>query len=63
MSGNAWEWCQDSYSLYGYWPEDIGIKVLRGGSAASTWEACRVSNRSAMPAVNVKSSFGFRLAI
>ncbi len=38
-------------------------RVMRGGSAASAWKACRVSNRSKLPADNVKSSFGFRLAI
>ncbi len=38
-------------------------RVMRGGSAASAWKACRVSNRSKLPADNVKSSFGFRLAL
>lgn len=63
MCGNAWEWCQDSYSIYGDAPEKVEMKVMRGGSAASRWDACRVSNRSAIPADNTKGTFGFRLVI
>jgi len=63
MCGNAWEWCLDAYAPYGKEPEDAGVKVMRGGSAASRWDACRVSNRQAMPADNLKGTFGFRLAI
>ncbi len=68
MSGNAWEWCQDTYSAYGsaVSADDADAwewKVMRGGSAASAWRACRVSNRSRIPASNVKSTFGFRLAL
>ena len=63
MSGNAWEWCFDAYSPYEGTPQDNSVKVHRGGSAASRWGACRVSNREAMPADNTKATFGFRLAI
>lgn len=63
MCGNAWEWCLDAYAAYGAKAEDPQIKVMRGGSAASKWDACRVSNRSAIPADNLKGTFGFRLAI
>lgn len=63
MSGNAWEWCQDAYAPYGGQAADNGVKVNRGGSAASRWDACRVSNRSKIPADNPKGTFGFRLAI
>lgn len=63
MSGNAWEWCLDAYAPYGQKAENPEIKVMRGGSAASKWDACRVSNRSAIPADNLKGTFGFRLAI
>lgn len=63
MCGNAWEWCLDAYAPYGGEAEDPGVKVMRGGSAASRWDACRVSNRSAIPADNLKGTFGFRLAI
>ncbi len=63
MCGNAWEWCLDSYARYGEAAENPEVKVMRGGSAASRWNACRVSNRSAVPADNLKGTFGFRLAI
>lgn len=63
MCGNAWEWCLDAYAPYGQEAENPEIKVMRGGSAASKWDACRLSNRSAIPADNLKGTFGFRLAI
>ncbi|MCI1786175.1 MAG: SUMF1/EgtB/PvdO family nonheme iron enzyme [Bacteroidales bacterium] len=67
MSGNAWEWCLDKYRPYGKPSEGEtagnGERVNRGGSAKSDWRACRVSNRSHLPAGSVKTSFGFRLAI
>ena len=65
MSGNVWEWCQDRFAEYGKQPVQgqEHIHVMRGGSAASPWDACRVTNRSKIPASNVKSTFGFRLAL
>ena len=63
MSGNAWEWCQDCFGAYGQPAEKSEWHVMRGGSAASPWNACRVSNRQKVPATNVKASFGFRLAL
>ena len=63
MSGNAWEWCQDAYAGYGKEPADRELRVMRGGSASSPWEACRVTNRSKIPASNIKRTFGFRLAL
>ena len=70
MSGNVWEWCFDRAD--NYTPEaqtdPVGAlegssRILRGGSCASRWDACRVTNRSFMPAKNIKGTFGFRLAI
>ena len=70
MSGNAWEWCQDSKYMYSENPEEDPchnesgeLRIMRGGSAASMWDACRVANRSFIPASSVKTTFGFRLAI
>jgi len=63
MSGNAWEWCQDYFGAYGKEVTPSEWHMMRGGSAASPWNACRVSNRSKIPAVNTKGTFGFRLAI
>lgn len=70
MSGNVWEWCNDFGENYGNeartnpaGPEKGEMRVMRGGSCASKWEACRISNRSFIPPENIKSTFGFRLAI
>ena len=63
MSGNAWEWCQDCYADYGTEPALSEWHVQRGGSAASPWTGCRVSNRQKIPGINAKGTFGFRLAI
>lgn len=70
MSGNVWEWCQDRSGDYPreavtnpLGPEHGDMRILRGGSCASRWDACRVSNRSFMPPVMVKGSFGLRLAL
>lgn len=64
MSGNAWEWCRNSYAEYGKTsPSDNDKKVMRGGSAAGRWNSCRVSNRSGIPAVSMKGTFGFRIAL
>lgn len=70
MSGNVWEWCHDRYAEYSaadsvnpVGAAEGGNRIMRGGSYASPWTACRVSNRSSIPAVNVKGSFGLRLAL
>jgi hypothetical protein len=64
MSGNAWEWCQDTYALYGKNPsENEDRMVMRGGSAAGRWNSCRLTNRSGIPAINIKATFGLRLAL
>lgn len=64
MSGNAWEWCRDVYAAYGKSPAEGNVlRVMRGGSAAGRWDSCRLSNRSGIPAVNIKGTFGFRIAL
>lgn len=70
MSGNHWEWCYDRAGDYSRealvnpaGAMEGGTRILRGGSCASRWDACRISNRSYMPAKNVKGTFGLRLAL
>ncbi len=70
MSGNVWEWCFDRASEYQSEPAvnpvgaaEGGTRILRGGSCASRWDACRISNRSYMPGKNIKGTFGLRLAL
>ena len=70
MCGNVWEWC---YARAAEYPADPavnpsgaiegGTRILRGGSCASRWDACRISNRSYMPGKNFKGTFGLRLAL
>lgn len=71
MSGNAWEWCQDSPYDYEKGDEtdpccndsSTEFHIMRGGSSASKWDACRVTNRSKLPGSSVKATFGLRLAL
>ncbi len=70
MSGNVWEWCYDRAGEYSKDAQvnptgasEGGARILRGGSCASRWDACRITNRSFMPAVNIKGTFGLRLAL
>lgn len=70
MSGNVWEWCFDRAQEYSKEPqvnpsgaEEGGTRILRGGSCAARWDACRISNRSYMPGKNFKGTFGLRLAL
>ena len=70
MSGNAWEWCQDNFAKYTAEDQVDPCAILpgetfvmRGGSAASKWDACRVANRSKLPGSSLKATFGFRLAL
>jgi len=74
MSGNVWEWVQDRPGPYSSAEQSnptgpaearngADLRALRGGSAASNWNACRVSNRSENFAHQIKSTIGFRLAL
>ena len=70
MSGNVWEWCYDRASEYTTSPQtnpigalEGGTRILRGGSCAARWDACRITNRSYMPGKNFKGTFGLRLAL
>ncbi len=70
MCGNVWEWCYDRAAEYTADPAvnpsgatEGGQRILRGGSCASRWDACRISNRLYMPGKNFRSTFGLRLAL
>ena len=73
MSGNAWEWCQDRPGPYNSLaqvnptgPEDTAlgdIRIMRGGSVATTADKCRVSNRNEFHASQFRTTIGFRLAL
>ena len=45
MSGNVWEWCQDSYARYGQLPKTDTLKVFRGGSWYDFAKSQRSANR------------------
>lgn len=74
MSGNVWEWCQDRPGKYLAEPQDnptgpdfqpgqAELRIMRGGSAATTPDKCRVSNRNEFDPSRFRSTIGFRLAL
>lgn len=74
MSGNVWEWCQDLFQEYSEAPQENPVgpvvkengrdyRVIRGGSAASRFDATRITNRSENMANHFKSTIGLRLAL
>lgn len=73
MSGNAWEWVQDRPGPYSSaaqhdptGPEEstLGdVRTMRGGSAATTADKCRVSNRNEFEASRFRTTIGFRLVL
>ena len=72
VSGNVWEWCQDSYSAsYENIPLDgtafidstHNKKVIRGGAWNSKEWTLRTSNRLWIKANKRRSTIGFRLAM
>lgn len=73
MSGNAWEWVQDRPGKYGSAAEQdpqgpvtsaLGdYRIMRGGSAATAWDKCGVSNRNEFHASLFRTTIGFRLAL
>ena len=70
MSGNVWEWCQDSYGKYSNevqtnpsGPETGSFRVSRGGSWGSSAKCCRVSYRSIYYPSDRDDNLGFRLVL
>lgn len=72
MSGNVWEWCNDTYDpdYYANSPSTNPLrhspgsfKVIRGGSWREHAKDCRVTNRSKCSGHIGNSSIGFRLAL
>jgi formylglycine-generating enzyme required for sulfatase activity len=75
MSGNAWEWCQDRWGPYNSTAqrdpagpeslqenETMELRMMRGGSVATTPDKCRVSNRNKFDPSRFRTTIGFRLA-
>ena len=74
MSGNAWEWVQDRPGPYSslaqrdptgleFTPEQYEMRVMRGGSVATTHDKCRVSNRNEFDPSRFRTTIGFRLVL
>ena len=76
MSGNAWEWCQDRPGPYSSiaqrdpaGPEQlrendaVELRIMRGGSVATTPDKCRVSNRNEFDPSRFRTTIGFRLVL
>ena len=76
MSGNAWEWCQDRLGPYNSTAqrdpagpeflqenETMELRIMRGGSVATTPDKCRVTNRNKFDPSRFRTTIGFRLAL
>ncbi len=66
MSGNVWEWCQDTwgpYSCDSKTTADGSRRVLRGGGWVGTARDCRSACRSRWRPGNRSDYIGFRLAL
>lgn len=68
MTGNVEEWCQDIYTSYLSYENDItdvthSFRILRGGSWEDSPDRCRNSNRNCMRHYNSVHSVGFRIAL
>ena len=63
MSGNVWEWCQNTFQPYpGCKGKASNDRVLRGGGWRNYDQACRTSNRNQEKPGKRDYQNGFRLA-
>ena len=72
MSGNVWEWCQDSYSADFYKSsaesnpcnkKHSQHRVIRGGAYGHNSQSCRVSYRGGYPLSDRYIYIGFRIVL
>jgi formylglycine-generating enzyme required for sulfatase activity len=70
MSGNVFEWCEDSYHPANYsshqrnnpmYADERGYQVLRGGSWNRVERSSRCATRGRVIATNLSRSIGFRV--
>ncbi len=74
MSGNVWEWCEDTYSKYyykrspkynpcnNYGHNENVFKCIRGGSYSRPLQLAKTYQRNAMhPLLSNYSDVGFRI--
>jgi formylglycine-generating enzyme required for sulfatase activity len=69
MSGNVWEWCQDTYGPYAntsetdpFGPSRGPFKVIRGGSWYYDIQSCRCASRHKADPSKESILIGFRVA-
>ena len=70
MHGNVWEWCSDWYGAYDAeqsanptGPDQGTLRVIRGGSWASSAKACRSAFRRRLAPSQSVDYLGFRIAL
>ena len=64
MSGNVFEWCDDSYNSYNNKNKvNNGDRVNRGGSWSTTARYCRIHDRDYDTPIHRASTLGFRIVL
>ncbi len=65
MTGNVWEWCQDTFAMYdgsSFRGDDRNLLVLRGGGYLSSPYYCRIPIRMGREPEKQSKAWGFRVA-